>query len=483
MGVESFFYPKLTTIPPPWQGSSFTRLGVLWIMSNNFFTPTDCKLKKIKDLGAIKNSLEEQGISLFDRHVVTESNSTKTLTKIARSVALLGVFVFVAPLESIWHLGNCVYYTVVWMKGGGRTDLIKHLELLFENLLWSSPHMLVACISFRLILTCPHPNLVECLAISLVGSLALTATMYITALILVAWFGSEPLHPPWLMNTWPSIPIPIHLKTKFGLVGEDGWLLTFDEAVDDITVEESKSGGYVVVSGYFNSLWEEQASQMLLACRQVIDTLQLELNKEKIEEFSKNPASFLPYIQDYCKNGNLLQCKTELESSVSKIDQLLKNYTLISGVLDKLLGSHKIKGTSFPYGPEVCRGFFSLYTENSQLPDELLEEFNKRLADIQEMILVTAGPSKGFIETKQKILDGTNPYDILGLVKGVSESTYKKAYFQSAKQVYPDKLPPAWKQQGDELFKVMDAAYKYVISTYTQKTHQKTIVKNIEIGS
>jgi len=463
MGVESFFYPKFTTLPPAWKSSSFTTLGALWIMSNNSLTPTDWKIRNVKDLGTIKNSFEKQEINFFDRQIATKLNFTERLIRIAkgpmRSVALLGVFVFAAPVGVFWHAGNCA---VIWIKGGDQATLTKHINSLFYDLVWCSSNFVFMLITKTNIFKYEFKTNLGDLFV-FVCSMELVLKPFF---IIWAWFSPESL------NMYTGSSISIILKREFGLVGENGWLLTFNKAVDDITVESSKTEDGVVVSGYFHNLWEEHANEALLEFRQIINTLQLELQEEELKEFSKSPVRLFRYLHNYIalKNGELLHDKTQLESSMTKLDQLFENYYLIGSVLRNLLNSHNIKGAPFPFSPEVCRSFFTLHHETNQTSQQLLEDYNNQLDDIKKINLLEGGPNNDFIAIKRKILNAKNAYDILDLNSNASESIYKKAYFKSAKQLHPDKLPVEWQEQGTKLFHVIDTAYKYANSVYIKKT-------------
>jgi hypothetical protein len=47
MSIESFYYPKLTTLPDAWKRSSFTGISALWILSNNSYLSSNYKIRKI----------------------------------------------------------------------------------------------------------------------------------------------------------------------------------------------------------------------------------------------------------------------------------------------------------------------------------------------------------------------------------------------------------------------------------------------------
>jgi len=96
--------------------------------------------------------------------------------------------------------------------------------------------------------------------------------------------------------------------------------------------------------------------------------------------------------------------------------------------------------------------------------NRLFENFKDLLTKLKKVDLVEGGPSDGFITIQQSVLNANNAYEVLGLKTGTSKEICKKAYIKNVIQIHPDKIPEIWKAQAAELFKVMDAAYKYVNS-------------------
>jgi hypothetical protein len=148
MSIESFYYPKLATLPDSWKRGSFAGIGALWIVSNNSLTPSDYKIRKIKDLGSIKTSIINSDIDLFNRELKIVDGNNELLTEIKSSVAALGVFIFAAPLGCVWHLGNSIYHTVLWIRGEKQTHLKEHILSLIQDLGWTAP----SCASAYIIL-------------------------------------------------------------------------------------------------------------------------------------------------------------------------------------------------------------------------------------------------------------------------------------------------------------------------------------------
>jgi hypothetical protein len=467
MSIESFYYPKLATLPDAWKRSSFTALGALWIVSNNFLTPSDCKIRKIKDLGSLKNSIIKSRIDLFNHQIDTSFSSNRILARVAsglmRAVALLGVFVFAAPLGVIWHLGNCVYHTVLWIKGEKQVYLKQHINSLFYDLAWSLSIYGIICIrlidksNIRKILDCNFRLGLSLIIIRIFFNAAVIGGLFFkSTLILLASLSPKNL------DIFIGSIASFTLKEKFGLEGEDGWLLTFNQALDAPIIQKSQTVNHGVLSGYFYDLRTEQALKILIEVNKIIQCLQLRLEEDFLKEFSENPTNFLQIFQN--SNDQIVCSKTintnELKQSIDQLKKYFANYKEIEHVLSDLFPS--IKFANFPFDPKSCQSFFSY--QGNEINLSLLDNFKCLLTKIKLLNLSEGGSSDNFIGIKQNILNANDAYEVLGLKAGISKEACKKAYIKSVIQIHPDKTPENWKAQATELFKVLDAAYKYISS-------------------
>ena len=114
MGLESLYYPTLSTLPEKWWRGSFTEIGILWLESSNFFSPSDCKIRQITDKGSIRASMTDSAINLFDRQL---EGRTRTRDEVLKKVFIsLGLLTIVPPLGGLWHLSESCYHGVFWIS-------------------------------------------------------------------------------------------------------------------------------------------------------------------------------------------------------------------------------------------------------------------------------------------------------------------------------------------------------------------------------
>ncbi len=457
MRLESFYYPSLTTLPDAWKRGSFTGIGVFWIASNNSLTPTAYKIRKLQDQGSIKTSITDSGIDLFDRQIKTGANANKLLSGvilgIKRMIALIGVFTFIAPLGCIWHSGNCIYQTGLWAKGEKQIYLKEHACSLIYDFIWGVAPTFISCITLQYLSVIPFfsfgvliPEVMTAMIMCELG--IVTLLVGLSADVLEIIIGGAVAH-------------SIYLKEEFGLVGKDGWILTFNYQNDAPTINEVEKTNRVMLSGYFCDLWEEQAINVLLEFRKIIDLLQLELKEEELKRFSENPERFLPYLDNLMSESNeKVSCnRGQLDGSIAKAKQFLENVETIKRYLSKILPNN-IRLTPFLFSPEICQMYFTYQYQENSTTQQLHNHFDDSLVKIKESDLPEGGPSKDFITFKQNILNANNAYEVLGLTADASKERCRKAYIKRVVQIHPDKTPEIWQAQATELFKVMDAAYK-----------------------
>ncbi|MGH2613285.1 MAG: J domain-containing protein [Rhabdochlamydiaceae bacterium] len=459
MSIESFYSPTLATLPEAWKRSSFTEIGVLWIMSNNSLTPSDCKIRRIKDLESIKNSITISGIDLFDRKVVeiTGNNNQVLLgviTGIKRSTALLGIFIFVAPLGSVWHLGNCVYHTVLWIKGEKQTHFKEHISSFIIDLLGG----IISC--SIIILLSGISKKIDKLPIDvlLLLNLVVGNSIIITVFFLVL-FGLEAKK----LKIFITSIKPILLKERFGLVGEKGWLLTFNQKIDSENRIYSETSDEVTIKGYFSELHTQQALKALVEVQEIIQLIQLQLEEEKLEEFSNDPTKFLKYLKTTEKNvpGKSSEKKNkDLEQCIATFKQALDNYKLMQNILSSIHSNVQFR--KFIFSPESCRSFFTYRISQSgqSFPDELKDLLTK----IKAANLAEDGPNDHFIAIKKNILHAQNAYKVLGLEIGASKSACKEVFRNNILYIHPDKVSEEWKTQAKDLFNVLGVAYNSILT-------------------
>ncbi|MGH2645240.1 MAG: hypothetical protein ACRDE2_14900, partial [Chitinophagaceae bacterium] len=239
---------------------SFTGIGAHWILSNNFLTPSAYKIRKIRDRGSIKDSIINSDINLFDREVVDINN--KSFQGIKRAVALLGIFIFVAPLGGVWHLGNCVYHTVLWIKKGEKPAYLKeHISSLIIDLVWT---LFTYAIAYDLLKA--QPSFWKLMLSDKVKELTEIGRL-VYAVIFIAYIVFSLVAGCLIMfgaHTLSDSRKPFYLKEQFGIVGENGWLLTIDQELDTEKRIPCENSDEVTINGHFYDIWKEQAMKVLL---------------------------------------------------------------------------------------------------------------------------------------------------------------------------------------------------------------------------
>ncbi|MGH2613030.1 MAG: J domain-containing protein [Rhabdochlamydiaceae bacterium] len=458
MSIESFYYPKLTTLPDAWQRSSFTGISALWILSNNSYLSSNYKIRKIADLGSINDSILHSGIDLFDRQIEVKKIDNRLLDKIKRVLIYLGIFIFAPPAGCIWHLGNCIYHIVVWIKKGEKHSHFKeHVLSVINDLAWTACTCVVAYdllksekFSLRLVFSFERMD----------DSIQVIALMLYSFVLPFALLSARTVFYDIFTQAFQK---PYILKQRFGVVGENEWLLSFKSKVDRESCSIREKPDTLQLSGYFCDLRKEQAVKLLMEVRKIIQCLQLRLEEEPLKEFSEDPKKFLQTLQNSSNLSTLSRTTidtNELKQSVDHLKKYLDGYKEIENILSDFFSS--IHFPNFFFDPESCRTFFTYQDNESNL--SLLDNFNDLLTQIKHLKWSEGAPSNSFTGIKQNILSANDAYEVLGLKAGASKEACKTAYIKSVIQIHPDKTPETWKAQATELFKVVDTAYRYINS-------------------
>lgn len=229
MSIESFYYPKFSTLPDAWKQSSFSEIAELWILSHSQLSPSAANICKIADRGSIQASIIASQIDLKE-WVIAEKSTQKNLTYI-------GMKLFMPPLGCIWHASHGMYYFVQWIRTGERHPYFnKHIRALVADLIYTIATLSLAiatglcAVSF----SCKLLKMKEfafrpddsfksyfvVLCASLLGTLFFP-TVLLSFLREMTFCTHE-----------SAISKSYFLKQHLGLIGENGWLLTYDQKVD-----------------------------------------------------------------------------------------------------------------------------------------------------------------------------------------------------------------------------------------------------------
>ncbi len=359
MVIKSFFYPTFSTLPEAWKRNSFTQNAFLWVVSNNFLAPTDYVVKKIQDKGSIQASIKASGIDLFNRQI--EAGRCNGLLhaligRVARAAACAGIVIFAPSIGSIWHLGNCVYQVTLWARGEKQVYIKEHassfLADLASNLVlpW---FILMNSIRFAYLKDHTFP-----IILSIAGSWGIMQSLLLPDILTFIWgISAQSLDNSYFRFPFFENPTQysFSLRKRFGLVGENGWPLTFDNNTD-LTIKKSEKKGNVVLGGYFYELWAKQATSVLVEFKKIVDMLQLNLDEEQLQSFSSDPSNFFQFLDEW-KNSSSpeIMYELQLDEHVTKAKKAFENCEFIKNFISK---NSDIRLCPFIFCPASCRPFF-----------------------------------------------------------------------------------------------------------------------------
>jgi hypothetical protein len=361
--MNNIYSPTITTLPDSWSKSSFTLIGIFWMMNNDLLSPIDVEIRRIKDLGSFKASLEASKIDLFDRQFKTIHTGNYPISpflsiirNITKAVFLTGVFVIASPLGVIWHLAHCIYYKFLSSIEKRKIYFEEHVKSFVMDL-WIASMIYAAAYDFLKVkkgvwrdLLGPsnkqHPSFADI-------SILILPILLILALI------------PWNVRIYFPLEKGFFLKQNFGLVGEDGWVLRshiLDDAKDALllTCPNGRLSAQKVMVGYFPELYYELGQNFLLKVLEIIELLQIRLEEKEVIDFSNNPRKILPHLQRLVNDSN--ENKQPLREKWIVAKKILAEHDLIGDLLLELRPSCKMIVPRFSMSPQDCQLYFLPYS-------------------------------------------------------------------------------------------------------------------------
>ena len=226
MSIDSFYYPKFSTLPDAWEQSSFSEIAELWILSRS-----QLSLKRIDDLGSVKKSFIASNITQYSNldtwdWYIAEKSSSKPLV----ALAYMGIKLFMPPLGCIWHASHGMYYFVQWIRTGEKQPYFnKHIHSLVTDLLYTIAALSLAIatgicvIQFRSsYLQTTKLRKMEFLPSAYYALGSLFFPIVLLSLVQGPIFCTDK----------STILISYLIKQHLRRIGQNGWLLTYHQETD-----------------------------------------------------------------------------------------------------------------------------------------------------------------------------------------------------------------------------------------------------------
>jgi DnaJ-domain-containing protein 1 len=252
---------------------------------------------------------------------------------------------------------------------------------------------------------------------------------------------------------------PICLKEHFGIVGESGWLLTFNPIYDTEMCSPGQKSGTVQLSGHFYQILRDKAWDVLIQAKVIVQNLDLKLEESDIKKFSKKPKQFLSYLDSRTSHAPL---KEQAIESIDEFRKSLNHYQAIADMLSRLFPS-TVRLADFIVSPNLCYCYFVYEVSQNDNDLESLENFNRLLENVKTLPPLPNTKYNQLDNIKTDILNAETPRQVLKVDPSASEEECIKAYRSLARQTHPDKiLEEPWREQANALFKVIAAAYAHI---------------------
>ncbi|MGR3912197.1 MAG: hypothetical protein QRY71_02665 [Candidatus Rhabdochlamydia sp.] len=451
MNLISSLYPSPSTYYPSYQNTSFTECGVLWILSNDTLNPCQYQSRKIINLSSLKESLASTDIDIFDREVnphFPKSRFLGEMSKVKRALALLSVVTIFAPFGLIWHLGQVIYDQALHTDSHKRSHL---MQSLICELKWSLAFLGSAAFMIQLMK---------------IGSIAariflshsikkIPQNIVACALILGSIWTMSQLTSA-LVRFLIKNPMSLTLKEKFGIVGENGWLLTSQEnkALDHEHLEQACDHMHI-----------QQAVNLLLHFRALFSRVDFRPSDEELITLCNHPQLFLSNLYG---SFNHAQQNWAYRQVIDVLDAI-NSYDLATELTDESIffeGSSIRNFALFPFSTDACRMYFDRLPEAQNLEERsmILRSFDS-LLEILQRTRIEEGTPDHLQRMQRQVFDVNTPYEALGCARTAEVKEYKKAYTERISYVNPEMATDEWKPLSLSLFLLFDSAYRYCIYT------------------
>ena len=283
------------------------------------------------------------------------------------------------------------------------------------------------------------------------------------------------------------------LRNDFGIVNQSGGFLSYDEKIDQEELNQPS---------HFTQLRAKAAldilNLLLVMKKSFPDTHEIEtffipqeiptpdIDRFFIPRFLWNEGRMTPRVTTTPKDPTSKEAvtkyfehlfETHKESTYGKIWS--EDYQKLSATLRKITNfseeilniqharterignlrkDYFIELSEFPYKKEFIVAFFAL----SALPNEEWLKTLKETIDNFKVETRGALPSEEYAKFKKQIRAMTAPSQILKLGEKPSKRTLSSQYRQLARFVHSDKVPNEYKEEADNLFKLLKKAQELI---------------------
>ena len=461
-----------------WKTHSFVGLGSLWVLGNETLTPSDCKIRKIVDMGSIRDSVDKSGIDLFDREVLVEQRFNEWQCGLMRVVTMMGIITVGSNLGAAWHAGHTVYHVAVWVGKRGESEsdieaIKQHALSFFHDFAIALGFQLRLCeIIKKKVTVLPHlnfyVNLLEkypqlpfatiIFKLPLALALGIASRSYVNEKILTS---------KWMTRIDEDQVLKSYMMKKhFGLMSERDILLSYGPDKDrelentDGIGPGNQSMKVVAADSHFMTLLTTEANEFLMTCKDMVTLLDLNLTPQVQAHYSSNPKEIL---SDLRKRHDPPLKKSELDPLLKKAEKHLKNYELLIAVFKETLQVNEFHSGYFADGTHDM--FFQPHIK----PQTPLESFYQQLQILREKHLPNTGHNSKYIAIKERILKAKTPFDVLGVTEGDPDIQKKinRAYkHECSLAFHPDKVPKEWQEEATDIFGVINQAYQAITDLF-----------------
>ncbi|HPE85375.1 MAG TPA: J domain-containing protein, partial [Chlamydiales bacterium] len=434
---KSFFESEFAT-------SSFSTQSIQYLLSSNFFFPSNVKERQVDDLGSIRKSVDVCKIDIFKTKKVERSTFAKGGRCLARIVASAGISMVVAPIGLIWHSCSLSFHAILYCTNRKEKDY--HYELISKAkfaLLADGTLTFLGCI-------CPLILFRLGLSYELLARIAIPATLVFPILL-----GFLPQQVPRLFFQ-EDLRVPFYksilLKNTYGIVGQGGKLLSWDIKEDQENVK--------IVQGHFGEIFVQQALNYL--------SILQKLHNEGVElpkHYPPNTDAIIYCIRTSnisdthkkCYIAQLQKCDANIKHLRKALERFIEMGE--NSIFHYYLGARcSVQIPQFPISESAYESLFTTIKSPDSGWDFALEHARDALKSFG------GNNKKGFNQDykdyKERVFTQKSPHGLLDLQKNYTPEQLRKAYLKCAIKLHPDKVPEAYKKEAEEVFKIYSTAYK-----------------------
>lgn len=299
---------------------SFSQTCFTWMMSSDYFNPSNCVLRPIAPAESIDVALNEAEIDLF----ACEKNRGywqvygKPVRALARMVGAVAIATLAAPTGALWHgtlgVGSAVYTLCLIVARRPQDIKDQWVAKTTAHVKAFAIDLSVASLNSMSLLTSVF--IYKVFAVLVLDVTALVSTVFFNFCLclvpLTAAFSNEGLVAI-IASSADRAPLfkAIQLKNLFGIVSnDDGGLLPYSIALD----QEDDN-----LNGYFGIQWKNKSLALLSTLREIRAFLNpIGQEHNLLTSYPPNVGKIIAYLKtkaDWFNEGGL-------QTTISKLEQL-----------------------------------------------------------------------------------------------------------------------------------------------------------------